>query len=188
MSSWQLLALSCWQSVSELANFVSGDVRKIEDMLGKYHDNFYAFCPQANKETPGHPNLFNVARIEDLSDFNISLTMSLRRIPVRQGARKIMIIDILSDVLLQHKLLTTRRWLSDFLTRRKADGFTILATFNPLGAAREEVQTLMDSFDGVIEIYEKELKEKARRFLTIKKMYGVRYSETEVMLDKNKLY
>jgi hypothetical protein len=46
----------------------------------------------------------------------------------------------------------------------------------------------MDSFDGVIEIYEKELKERSRRFLTIKKMYGLRYSETELMLDKNKLY
>lgn len=168
--------------------YVSGDIRKMEDLLGKYHDNFYAFCPQADKAATGHRNLFNVANVQNLSDFNISLNTTLRGIPVGQAARKIMIIDLLSDILLQHKLLTTRRWLSDFLTKRKADGFTILATFNPLIAAREEAQTIIDSFDGVIEIYEKELKERSRRFLTIKKMYGLRYSETELMLDKNKLY
>lgn len=168
--------------------YISSDVRKIEDLLGKYPHDFFAFCQQADKVTPGHANLFNVASIENLSDFNISLTTSLRTIPTKEAAGKIMIIDFLSDVLLQHKLLTTRRWLSDFLTRRKAEGFTVLATFNPLIAAREEAQTIIDSFDGVIEIYEKELKERSRRFLTIKKMYGRRYAETELMLDKNRLY
>jgi KaiC/GvpD/RAD55 family RecA-like ATPase len=168
--------------------YVSGDMRKLEDLSGKYHNNFFALCSQAGKLTSEYVNLFNLPTLENLSEFNISLTHMLRGIPVRQGARKIMIIDFLSDVLLHHKLPTTRRWLSDFLTRRKADGFTVLATFNPLIAAREEVQTIMDSFDGVIEIYEKELKERSRRFLTIKKMYGLRYSESELMLDKDELY
>jgi KaiC/GvpD/RAD55 family RecA-like ATPase len=168
--------------------FVSGEMRKLEDLLNKYPNNFFAFCSQADESTPSRLNLFSVPRVENLSDFNISLTHLLRRIQVKEGARKVMVVDILSDVLLQHKLVMTRRWLSDFLTRRKTDGFTVLATFNPLIAAREEVQTIMDSFDGVIEIYEKELKERTRRFLTIKKMYGLRYSETELMLDKGKLY
>ncbi len=175
-------------STRSISFYVSSDVRKMVDLLGRYKDNFYAFCSQADKASPGQVNLFNVGSVENLSDFNISLNTSLRRIPVEQGARKIMIIDVLSDVLLHHKLPMTRRWLADFLTKRKADGFTVLATFNPLIAAREEAQTIMDSFDGVIEIYEKELKERSRRFLTIKKMYGLRYSETELMLDKNKLY
>ena len=46
----------------------------------------------------------------------------------------------------------------------------------------------MDLFDGIIEIYERELKERSRRFLIVKKMYGRKYLETELMLDRDKLY
>jgi len=42
-------------------------------------------------------------------------------------------------------------------------------------------------FDGVIEVYEKPLQERSRRFLIIKKMYGRDYSENELMLDKHRL-
>jgi KaiC/GvpD/RAD55 family RecA-like ATPase len=168
--------------------YVSGDVRKTEDLLTKYPQNFYALCSQADKITPAPAGLYKIGGVENLSDFNISVSTTVRSIPVQQGLRKIMIIDTLSDVVLHHKLLTTRRWLSDFLTKRKVDGFTVFATFNPLIAAREEVQTILDSFDGVIEIFEKELKERSRRFLVIRKMYGRKYSESELMLDKDKLF
>jgi KaiC/GvpD/RAD55 family RecA-like ATPase len=42
--------------------------------------------------------------------------------------------------------------------------------------------------DGVMEIYERELKERARRFLIVKKMYGRKYVDTELMLDRDRLY
>lgn len=168
--------------------FISGDARKAEDLLRRYSENFFVFCPHADKIATPSSNLHKIGGVENLSDFNISLTMAIRGIPVKQSVRRIMIIDTLSDVLLHHRLLTTRKWLSDFLTRRKAEGFTIFATFNPLIAPREEVQTILDSFDGVIEIYEKELKERSKRFLLIKKMYGRRYSENELMLEKDKLF
>jgi hypothetical protein len=47
---------------------------------------------------------------------------------------------------------------------------------------------VVDLFDGVIEIFEKELKERVRRFVIVKKMYGKKYSESELMLDKDKLF
>jgi KaiC/GvpD/RAD55 family RecA-like ATPase len=50
------------------------------------------------------------------------------------------------------------------------------------------VQTVVDFFDGVIEIFEKELKERSRRFVVVKKMYGKKYSKSELMLDKDKLF
>ena len=84
--------------------------------------------------------------------------------------------------------MTARKWFSDFVARRKVEGFTVLAFLNPLVASAEETQTLIDLFDGVIEIYEKELRERSRRFLVIKRMYGQRYSESELMLDKDKLF
>ena len=40
----------------------------------------------------------------------------------------------------------------------------------------------------IIEIYEKELKERSRRFLVVKKMRGRRYLDTELMLERDKLF
>jgi len=97
-------------------------------------------------------------------------------------------LDTLSNIILRHKTLTTTRWLTDFVGKRKAEGFTIVATLNPFNITKEEVQTVVDFFDGVIEIFEKELRERSRRFVVVKKMYGKKYSETELMLDKDKLF
>ena len=102
--------------------------------------------------------------------------------------RKILIIDLLSDVLLEHEALTTYTWLDEFIARRKSEGFTILATLNPLTSSPQESQTIIALFDGIIDIYEKELRERSRRFLAVKKMYKRKYMETELMLDKDKLF
>ena len=90
--------------------------------------------------------------------------------------------------MLEHKSLTTRKWLDDFIGKRKSEGFTVLAILNPLISSKQESQTIIDLFDGIIEIYEKELRERARRFLIVKKMYGKKYIESELMLDKDKLF
>ncbi len=86
------------------------------------------------------------------------------------------------------KSLGTRKWLSDFFAKRKAQGFTVFASLNQLIAPREETQTIVDMFDGIMEIYDKETTERPRQFLTIRRMYGRKYSERELMLDKDKLF
>ena len=62
--------------------------------------------------------------------------------------------------------------VEDFISKRKANGFTILATLDPSIAPKEDVGTTIGVFDGVIEIYERSLQERSRRFLIVKKMYG----------------
>ena len=59
---------------------------------------------------------------------------------------------------------------------------------NPSIASKEEIETVVDVFDGIMEIFEREVREKFRRFLVVKKMYGRVYLEDELMLDKSKLY
>lgn len=102
---------------------------------------------------------------------------------------KILIIDyFLSDVLLEHKGFTTRKWLSNFIARRKAEEFTLIATLNPLVNTEQENPKVTDLFDGVIDIYEKKQLEKSPRFLAVKKMHGRKYMEIELVLDKDKLF
>lgn len=103
-----------------------------------------------------------------LSQATISLAQS--------KTRKLIVVDLLPDVLVQRKAAMTRRWSEEFIVKRKSERNTVRATLNPLVASKEETQTI-DLFDGEIEIYEKELRERARRFLFVTKMYGRRYSD-----------
>lgn len=135
------------------------------------------------------PNLYQLPSIDNLSDHTLSLSLAIKDARAKEKSGKmLLVLDTLSNIILRHKALTTTRWLTDFLGKRKAEGFTIVATLNPLTISKEEVQTVVDFFDGVIEIFERELKERSRRFLIVKKMYGKKYSESELMLDKDELF
>jgi archaellum biogenesis ATPase FlaH len=176
-------ALSMGSSVC----FLSRDLSRTQDFAGRYQKNFYVFSPQAEKIALGGASVFKIQGVQNLSDLNISFTKGVETLP-KTGSGRVLIIDLLSDVLLDHKALMTRKWLDDFIGKRKTEGFTILGVLNPLISSKQETQTIMDLFDGIIEIYERELRERARRFLIVKKMYGRKYVETELMLDKDKLF
>jgi KaiC/GvpD/RAD55 family RecA-like ATPase len=166
--------------------FVSSDVIKTQHLIVRYPNNFYAFNPMADK-MPTSPNLFKISGVENLSDLNISLGKAMEPL-LKETSKRLLILDVISDALLEHKGLTTRKWLNDFIAKRKADGFTILGIFNPNIVWKADAQAIIDLFDGVIEVFEKGLRERARRFLIIKRMYGRKYAEKEIMLDKERLH
>jgi len=171
------------------AFYVSNDIERTQDLLARYQHGFYAFSPQAARIEPKPSNLYQLPSIDNLSDHTLSLSLAIRDARSKEKpGRMLLVLDTLSNVVLRYKTLTTTRWLTDFVGKRKAEGFTIVATLNPLSISKEELQTVVDLFDGVIEIFEKVLKERARRFLIVKKMYGRKYSESELMLDKDKLF
>lgn len=160
----------------------------IQDVIGRYPQDFYALSPQADKIVSPPANLYKIPAIDSLSDLNIEFTKIVEMHPNEGTVDRFLIIDLLTDILLSHKGVTTRKWLSEFIARRKAEGFTVLAYLNPLVSPDVETQTLIDVFEGVIEIYEKGFGEKSRRFIVVKRMYGLRYSDAELMLDKDKLF
>jgi KaiC/GvpD/RAD55 family RecA-like ATPase len=169
--------------------YLSNDPSKIQDLTSTYGKDFYALSPQAAKILSPPANLYKIPNIDSLNDLNVVFTKVLET-RVKQGtSNKLLIIDLLtySHIFLVNKGATARKWFTDFLAGRKAEDFTVLAFLNPLVTSKEETQTLTDLFGGVIEIYEKELSGRLRRFLVIKKMHGQRYSGSEFMLDKDKL-
>ncbi len=168
--------------------YLSSDPSRTQDLVRTYPKDFYALNPQADKVLSPPVNLYKIPGIDILSDVNIAFT-KITEERVNQGTgNRLLIIDLLTDILLLHKGVAARKWFSDFLGRRNAEGFTVLGFLNPLVASGNETQTLVELFDGVIEIYEKEVRERSRRFLVIKRMFGQRYDESELMLDKNKLF
>jgi KaiC/GvpD/RAD55 family RecA-like ATPase len=166
--------------------YMSDDIAKTRDLIGRHKQNFYALNAMADKIAPESTNLFKIPDVGDLSNLNIT-SNKIIELMVADGKSKVLIIDFLSDLLIRNKALTTRKWLSDFAAKRKAGGFTVLATLDPSIAQKEDIQTIVGVFDGVLEVYEKPLQERARRFLVIKKMYARDYSENELMLDKQRL-
>jgi hypothetical protein len=167
--------------------FLSRDLGRTQDFATRYRKDFYVFSPQADNIASETGNVFKIPSVQYLIELNLSFARAMETLP-KTSSSKLIIIDILSDVLLEHKALTTRKWLDDFIAKRKAEGFTILGVLNPMISSEQESQTIIDLFDGIIEIYQREVGGRTRRFLSVKKMYGRKYAETELMLDKDKLF
>jgi hypothetical protein len=96
-------------------------------------------------------------------------------------------VEIISDVLLQHHAVITRKWLSGFLADLKSKGFTTLAIINPHMHPSEEVQAILGLFEGELRISEKETDHGIEKTLRIRKMYNQRYLENELALTRQKL-
>ena len=169
--------------------YLSNDPSKIEDLASMYREDFYVLSSHDAKILSPPANLYKVPSIDSLGDLDLAFAKILETRGKHDTGDRLLVVDLLtySHIFLVDKGTTARKWFSDFLAKRKGEDFAVLAFLNPRVASNEETQTLIDVFNGVIEIYEKELGGKSRRFLVIRRMYGHRYSESELMLDKDKL-
>jgi hypothetical protein len=114
------------------AFYISADIGRTQDLLARYQRGFYAFSPQAARIEPKPPNLYQLPSIDNLSDHTLSLSLAIRDARAKETTGKmLLVLDTLSNIILRHKTLTTTRWLTDFVGKRKAEGFTIVATLNP---------------------------------------------------------
>jgi hypothetical protein len=92
-----------------------------------------------------------------------------------------------SDVLLQHRAVITRKWLSGLLPDLKSRGFTTLAIVNPQMHPTEEVYAILGLFDGEIRISEKDTAKGLEKVLRIRKLYNQRYVESELIVTRQKI-
>jgi len=92
------------------------------------------------------------------------------------------VLEILSEVLLRHGRLLTRKWLSQFLARLRSRGITTLALFNPYMHPKEDVEVILDLFDGNLKVTEQKSTGATRKYIRIEWMHGVVLAEKEVPL------
>ncbi len=153
--------------------------------LAKEFPNFNLFIcnPHAEGTIEALPNIVKMKGVENLTDVNIPLVSALRKLDPPSGGHRRICIEILSDILLQHHAVQARRWLIGLAAQLKSKGFTTLAVVNPQMHPIEEVQAVLDMFDGEIEVYEKE----NQKFLRIKKMFEQDYIENDLPLRKSTL-
>ncbi len=130
------------------------------------------------------PNVFKLKGVENLTDIDIALAKALRTIKPSTTGPKRICIDIVSDALLQHHAINTRRWLAALLPTLKSKGFTILSVIDPTMHSIEETQAVLGLFDGEINLCEKETTKGLAKFLRVRKMAGQKYLKDEIPLTE----
>jgi predicted ATPase/KaiC/GvpD/RAD55 family RecA-like ATPase len=140
--------------------------------------------PEADAIVKSAPNVFTLKGVENLTDISIALTSAIRKLdPSLKGPRRIC-IGLVSDVLLYHHAVETRRWLSALMTKLKSEDFTTLAVMDPEMHSPQDARAILDLFDGEINIFKKEAEKGAGKYLRIQKMSNHEYQENEVLMKK----
>ena len=156
--------------------------------LAEKHPNFYLFiCTnRSNSTSQNLPNVFNLKGVEGLTDIDIALTKASRTLTESNRPRRAF-IGIVSDVLLQHNTVITRKWLSGLISDFKSKGFTTLAVFNHRMHQQHDVEAILGLFEGEIRISERETERGRERVLRIRKLLNQQYLENQFPLTKEKL-
>jgi KaiC/GvpD/RAD55 family RecA-like ATPase/tetratricopeptide (TPR) repeat protein len=174
---------------AEITFHVTVEAGSAKALAEDYPSNFFLLLcnPQADAIVQNLPNVFKLKGIESLTEIDIALTKMFRTLnPQATGPRRIC-IEIVSDALLQHHAVNTRRWLSALLPALKSKGFTVLTVINPQMHPPEESQAVRSLFDGEIAINEKETAKGPEKILRVRKLVNQKYLEDEFVLAKGKL-
>ena len=155
----------------------------------KYPSTFYlVVCnPQADSMIQNLPNVFKLKGVENLAAIDIALMKVFRLMKPSVGNPKRFCLEIVSDVLLQHHALISRKWLSSLLQRLKMQGFTVLAIINQYMHRQEEVQAMQGLFDGEIQISERETNNGFKKILRVRRLFNQKYLENDLILTGDNL-
>jgi predicted ATPase/KaiC/GvpD/RAD55 family RecA-like ATPase len=157
--------------------------------LAEFQSSFCLFVcnPQADAIIEDSPNVVKLKGVENLTDISIALTSAMRKLdPSVKGPRRAC-IDIVSDALLQHHAVQTRKWLAALTAELKSMGFTTLVVVDPRMHPPEELYAILGLFEGEIDIRERETEKGTARFLKIRRMSGQEFLEDELLLKKGEL-
>ena len=173
----------------QITFYITVELGSAKQLAEKFQSNFYIFVcnPRAESIAPNLPNVFKLKGVENLTELDIALIKAFRELdPAKPGPKRIC-MEIISDVLLQHHAVITRRWLSGLLPDLKSKGFTTLAVANPHMHPQEEMQAILGLFEGEIRISEKETEKGIEKTLRIRKLYNQRYLKNELTITRERL-
>ncbi len=173
----------------ETTIYLAIDANILKTLSNRADQDFYTFIcnPQASIIAENRSDVFKLKGVENLTDISIALTSTFRRLNKKPEKLRRACIGILSDILLEHGAVRTRKWLTGLLSELKSEGFTSFVLLNPQMHSAEEVQAVMDPFEGEIEVYSKQTEDGSQRLLRIRRMFNQRYLENEMLLKKEKL-
>ena len=157
---------------------IARSLSSAEPILGNKPDGVKCLVC-SDKSVPPAQNVLPGKGIENLTELSLTITETINSLhPDR------LVVQFLSDVLLRHKALQTRKWLSELLDRLRAKNITTLVLLNPYMHSGEEVQAIVDLFNGNMELIEKpQVEGQLRKAVVIKWMHGIETAEKEFPLE-----
>jgi tetratricopeptide (TPR) repeat protein/KaiC/GvpD/RAD55 family RecA-like ATPase len=170
----------------EVAFYITINPGSAKTLAEEFTSTFWLFVcnPQADAIIKDAPNVVKLKGVENLTDINIALTSAIRKLdPSLRGPRRIC-LSLVSDVLLHHHAVQTRRWLAGLIPELQSQGFTTLAVMDPEMHPPQEVRAILDLFEGEINIFTKETDKGPGKYLKIQKMSNQTYLEDELPLKK----
>ncbi len=120
----------------------------------EYGENVRLVIATPRGEYEQSERVMMVKNVDDLTLLSRAIIESLEGFN-GNGRHKLVVLDVLSDVLLVHKLLITRRWLLDVVQRimaRGRDDNAIVVLMNSMLHSREEVYGIRELFSRCAEI------------------------------------
>ncbi len=169
----------------EITFYMTIDPRLVKDLIGKAPSIFYLFVCNSQADAivkTSSPNIFKVNGVESLTNISIALTSAIRKLDPSLKGNKRICIDLVSDVLLQHHSVQTRKWLTELTAQLKSTNFTTLAVIDPQMHPSEELHALLGLFEGEIDICDRQTEKGIERFLKIKRMSNQKYIKNETLL------
>jgi hypothetical protein len=166
--------------------YLGKGVSKIQDLLDAYPSGLIAVNASgvASGETRG--NIIATTKLENLTAVNIDLNSTLQG-PHKPDSDKRLCLDVVDDLLLLHRAVLARKWLTQLLQRAKELGYTTLAILNSQMHTQADIQAMIDLFEGHVEIIEREIDGTPKRILRVRKMFKWKFLDTEAILDRNRL-
>jgi KaiC/GvpD/RAD55 family RecA-like ATPase len=173
----------------ETTFYVTAEPGEAKALAEEFQSIFYLFVcnPRADAIVKSQPNIFKLKGPENLTDIDIALTKAFRELDSSHIGTRRACIEIVSDVLLQHHAVTTRKWLSQLLPDLRAKGFTTMAVVNPHMHPPEEVQAILGLFEGEIGISERETEKGIEKILRVRRLYNQRYLDSGLALTSDRL-
>jgi KaiC/GvpD/RAD55 family RecA-like ATPase len=173
--------LEAGAKAGEVTLYITCEASNAKDLAEQFQIVFCLVCSlQADLIMQNQPNVYKLKGIDNLTDIDIALTKFFRTLDASQTTPRRACIDLISDVLLQHKAVITRKWLSSLLPNLKSKGFTTLAVIDPTMHPPEEKQAILSLFDGEIRMGEKETANGMAKTLRILKLQCQNYLKDEV--------
>jgi len=181
--------LEAGAKAGQITFYITIEAGGLRALAEEFQSNFYLLIcnPRADIMIKSLPNVFKLKGVENLTDIDVALTKAFRRLDESIGGPRRACIEIISDVLLQHHAVTTRRWLAGLIPDLRSRGFTTLAVINPQMHPPDQVHAVLGLFDGEISVYEKETEKGLEKLLKIRKLYNQRYVGSELSLRKERL-
>jgi predicted ATPase/KaiC/GvpD/RAD55 family RecA-like ATPase len=181
--------LKAGAEADQITLHITTEIANTKVLAEEYPSNFHLFLcnPNVDAMIQNLPNVYKLKGVENLTEIDIALAKAFRILKTAQETPRRICIEIVSDALLLHHAVNTRRWLSALLPTLKSKGFTILAVVDPSMHPAEELQAVLGVFDGEIRVTEKETPEGTKQVMKVRKLVSQKYSDKEVILDKEKL-